>query len=78
MKYLKTTLLACMLLVSTYSAKAQSPPDSTSNLKEIIDWMYAPLDTSQFVSTGLLMDKGLMDSSFFWHRGSIFSIFAQH
>ena len=78
MKNFKHILAACLLLAGAYNAKAQTPPNSSANLKEIIDWMYAPLDTSQFVSTGLLMDKGLMDSSFFWHRGSIFSIFVQH
>lgn len=46
------------------------PPDSSSTLKEIIEWTFAPLDTSQHINTGLLMEKGLMDSSLLWYRGS--------
>ncbi|MBX2984833.1 MAG: T9SS type A sorting domain-containing protein [Bacteroidia bacterium] len=69
MKKLRHILAICLLLVGSYSAKAQTPPDSTSGLKEMLEWMYAPLDTSHFITTGLLMDKGLMDSSLFWYRG---------
>ncbi len=69
MKKLRHILAICLLLVGSYSAKAQTPPDSTSGLKEMLEWMYAPLDTSHFITTGLLMDKGLMDSSIFWFRG---------
>ncbi len=70
MKHLHITLfIAFTFIINTYNAQAQSPPDSSSGLQEVIEWIYAPLDTSQHISTGLLMDKGLMDSSFFWHRG---------
>lgn len=70
MKKLRHILAICLLLVGSYSAKAQTPPDSTSGLKEMLEWMYAPLDTSHFITTGLLMDKGLMDSSFIWFRNA--------
>ncbi|MCO5253834.1 MAG: hypothetical protein M9892_05650 [Bacteroidetes bacterium] len=65
MKNLLHIIAAYFVLLASFSLKAQTPPGSRANLKEIMDWIYAPIDNSQYISTGLLMDKGMMDSSFF-------------
>lgn len=68
MKSLKL-ITTTVVLAFAVNANAQEL-DSNANLKNILDWFYAPLDTSSYITSGLFMDKVGMDSSLFWFRNS--------
>lgn len=45
-------------------------PDSTSTIPEWLHYIYEPLDTCDNIETGILLDKGMMDSFFFFFQGT--------
>ncbi|MBX2984835.1 MAG: hypothetical protein M0R38_06670 [Bacteroidia bacterium] len=59
MKSLKL-ITTTVVLAFAVNANAQEL-DSNANLKNVLDWFYAPLDTSSYITSGLFMDKVGMD-----------------
>lgn len=68
MKKLKLILIAILIgTASTVSAQEESDGFS---LGQYLNHLFAPVDSSRFISTGLFMDKAGMDSSFIWFRNA--------
>jgi|GEM_PF-894459 len=45
-------------------------PDSSSTIPEWLHYIYEPIDTCDNIGTGILLDKGKMDSFFFFFQGT--------
>ncbi|MHB1278308.1 MAG: T9SS type A sorting domain-containing protein [Bacteroidia bacterium] len=67
-----TITFICLLGLTLNPAKSfAQAPDSNSTIIEWLDYIYEPIDTCDNINTGLLLDKGMMDSFFFNYRGML-------
>ena len=61
----------CVVYFMTFSLGSKGhAPDSTSTIPEWLHYIYEPLDTCDNIGTGILLDKGMMDSFFFFFQGT--------
>lgn len=68
---MKTKLIAFIAIFLLYPFQSFTQvPDSNATVKQWLDYIYAQLDTSSYNSTGILMDRGFMDTSFLYYRGA--------